>query len=306
MGLSYQAVESLLARARRTLRNSLAGTLGFAALWVRGRRPQGRAGRHTPSSGCSTTATLAVLGLALPYALDGGGGATAPRHVGGSRPGSPADRSLPPRPSTGLVTVPFGHFGPSPAGRPVLGDGCGPTALRRPVGWRRRLLAGHPDARGPTHVRLRGSPRCRSVMDLPRRAFRAGRSRGSRPFPASAAFPSPTLSLLPSRSRRPGPCRSCRPGHNRSGGPPSRPRGPSRLKIREDPPEEFARGSSHRRSPKNLPFPATNAGAPETEPAVDTPRLPGRAQGPLPRPTNFRVPRWMAVCKQDVGAVVDG
>src|SRR5918996_2563541 len=41
MGLSYRTVESLLARARRTLRNSLAATLGVALfLWGRG-RPRG-------------------------------------------------------------------------------------------------------------------------------------------------------------------------------------------------------------------------------------------------------------------------
>ncbi|MGP3952857.1 sigma-70 family RNA polymerase sigma factor [Streptomyces sp. 7N604] len=67
MGLSYRTVESLLARARRTLRNSLAATLG-AALWASGQ------GRHrAPGGGAqaatlvSTAATLAVLGFAAPH-----------------------------------------------------------------------------------------------------------------------------------------------------------------------------------------------------------------------------------------------
>lgn len=71
MGLSYRTVESLLARARRTLRNSLAGTLGLALfLWGRGRP---RTGGHAPAVAvASTAATLAVAGLVLPYGHDGG------------------------------------------------------------------------------------------------------------------------------------------------------------------------------------------------------------------------------------------
>jgi RNA polymerase sigma factor (sigma-70 family) len=65
MGLSYRTVESLLARARRTLRDSLAGTLGLALfLWRRGRP---RAGGHAPAVAATSTAvTLAVAGLVLP------------------------------------------------------------------------------------------------------------------------------------------------------------------------------------------------------------------------------------------------
>ncbi|WP_217240469.1 RNA polymerase sigma factor [Streptomyces sp. AC555_RSS877] len=77
MGLSYRTVESLLARARRTLRQSLAATLGFA-LFVIGRgRPRGD-GKVQAVAVTSTAATLAVAGLVLlPYAVEGGG--TAPR-----------------------------------------------------------------------------------------------------------------------------------------------------------------------------------------------------------------------------------
>ncbi|WP_369258339.1 RNA polymerase sigma factor [Streptomyces sp. R35] len=78
MGLSYRTVESLLARARRTLRNSLAGTLGLALfLWGRGKL---RAGGHAQAVAVtSTAATLVVAGFVLPYVHDGDGQDTAPR-----------------------------------------------------------------------------------------------------------------------------------------------------------------------------------------------------------------------------------
>lgn len=77
MGLSYRTVESLLARARRTLRNSLAGTLGLA-LFLCGRgRP--RASHAQALAVASTAATLAVAGFVLPYADDWDGQGAAPR-----------------------------------------------------------------------------------------------------------------------------------------------------------------------------------------------------------------------------------
>ncbi|MFJ7334578.1 sigma-70 family RNA polymerase sigma factor [Streptomyces sp. NPDC101110] len=80
MGLSYRTVESLLARARRTLRQSLAATLGFALFLIGWGRPRG-VGRAQAVGVASTAASLAVAGFVLPYALDGGGGGggTAPR-----------------------------------------------------------------------------------------------------------------------------------------------------------------------------------------------------------------------------------
>ncbi|WP_432146529.1 RNA polymerase sigma factor [Streptomyces sp. bgisy084] len=65
MGLSYRTVESLLARARRTMRNSLAATLaaGFWMCW-RG-RPRLGSGAQVATV-ASTAATLAALGFALP------------------------------------------------------------------------------------------------------------------------------------------------------------------------------------------------------------------------------------------------
>ncbi|MFI6567154.1 sigma-70 family RNA polymerase sigma factor [Streptomyces sp. NPDC050534] len=80
MGLSYRTVESLLARARRTLRASLAGTLGLVLFLIgRGRLRGG--GTAQAVAVTSAAATLVVAGLVLPYALDGGndGNGPAPR-----------------------------------------------------------------------------------------------------------------------------------------------------------------------------------------------------------------------------------
>jgi RNA polymerase sigma factor (sigma-70 family) len=72
MGLSPRAVESLLARARRTLRNSLAGTLALA-LWLigRGRDHAGQAGMPAQALvATSAAATLAVVSLIIPFAYE--------------------------------------------------------------------------------------------------------------------------------------------------------------------------------------------------------------------------------------------
>ncbi|MCT9138346.1 RNA polymerase sigma factor [Streptomyces violarus] len=93
MGLSYRTVESLLARARRTLRQSLAATLGFALFLIGWGRPRG-VDRAQAVAVASTAASLAaVAGFVLPYALDGsgGGGGTPPRPAVAS-PGAEAVR----------------------------------------------------------------------------------------------------------------------------------------------------------------------------------------------------------------------
>jgi RNA polymerase sigma factor (sigma-70 family) len=113
MGLSYRAVESLLARARRALRQSLAATFGFA-LWVCGRvarpRPEGGGG-GLQAAAVSTAATLTVLGLAVPYAGDAAGPqrtATTAKHS--PRPprsgGQPDHAGRPVRPRRGGGAVP--------------------------------------------------------------------------------------------------------------------------------------------------------------------------------------------------------
>ncbi|MEU6369879.1 sigma-70 family RNA polymerase sigma factor [Streptomyces sp. NPDC046931] len=77
MGLSYRTVESLLARARRTLRASLAGTLGFALFLLGRGRPRGGGKAHAVAV-TSTAATLVVAGFILPQTLDASGGPQAP------------------------------------------------------------------------------------------------------------------------------------------------------------------------------------------------------------------------------------
>ncbi|MGW1802856.1 sigma-70 family RNA polymerase sigma factor [Streptomyces sp. NPDC001984] len=72
MGLSYRTVESLLARARRTLRASLAGTLGLVLFLVGRGRLRGGGNAHAVAV-TSMAATLVVAGLVLPFALDSGG-----------------------------------------------------------------------------------------------------------------------------------------------------------------------------------------------------------------------------------------
>ncbi len=84
MGLSYRTVESLLARARRTMRHTLAATLGFALFLIGWGRPR-PAGKAHAVALASTAATLVVAGFVLPYTLDGGGdGGSAPRPSVGS------------------------------------------------------------------------------------------------------------------------------------------------------------------------------------------------------------------------------
>ncbi|MEU9570900.1 sigma-70 family RNA polymerase sigma factor [Streptomyces massasporeus] len=127
MGLSYRTVESLLARARRTLRASLAGTLGVVVYLIGRGRPRGGGKAHAVAV-ASTAATLAVAGFVLPYALDGSGGGGGPaskpsvsgppetlRPDGDGRvgtPGSPGSSSAP--------AGPGGRAAESPADGPLL------------------------------------------------------------------------------------------------------------------------------------------------------------------------------------------
>ncbi len=82
MGLSYEAAESLLGRARRALRGSLAGTLA-AAVWLgRALRPRagGPGGQAAAAvSTVSAAATLAVAGVTAPHICPERGPHAAPR-----------------------------------------------------------------------------------------------------------------------------------------------------------------------------------------------------------------------------------
>ncbi|MFE9646378.1 sigma-70 family RNA polymerase sigma factor [Streptomyces sp. NPDC006365] len=125
MGLSYRTVESLLARARRTLRNSLAATLGLALFLIGRGQPRG-GGRTQAVAAASTAATLAVAGFVLPYAYDGDGDGSAPRPtVSGPaetlRPdGSGRDGAPDPREATDVTAVPEPGASPSADDRSVL------------------------------------------------------------------------------------------------------------------------------------------------------------------------------------------
>ncbi|MEU6572346.1 sigma-70 family RNA polymerase sigma factor [Streptomyces sp. NPDC046805] len=124
MGLSYRTVESLLARARRTLRASLAGTLGILLFLIGRARPR-LTGRAQAVVAVSTAASLAVAGLVLPYALDGGGHGHAPPPVPAVSDSAHALRTD----GTGGVGSP----GPgSPV--PSASGSTGPTATQSPTG----------------------------------------------------------------------------------------------------------------------------------------------------------------------------
>ncbi|MFE3031657.1 sigma-70 family RNA polymerase sigma factor [Streptomyces canus] len=129
MGLSYRTVESLLARARRTLRASLAGTLGVALFLIgRGRLRVG--GKAQAVAATSAAATLAVAGFVLPYALDGGRPATPPRSAASPVPDATTGNAGPdgadrtPAPSTSELSAASPAPGATPStgthGRPLL------------------------------------------------------------------------------------------------------------------------------------------------------------------------------------------
>ncbi|MEU0127372.1 sigma-70 family RNA polymerase sigma factor [Streptomyces sp. NPDC006289] len=91
MGLSYRATESLLARARRSLRDALAGTLALAtAVWLCARRlPRADV---APSAGVTSAAvTLAVAAAVMPAGPFGQPDVRPP----GSRHGAVAPRPAP-------------------------------------------------------------------------------------------------------------------------------------------------------------------------------------------------------------------
>ncbi|MEV5386526.1 sigma-70 family RNA polymerase sigma factor [Streptomyces sp. NPDC052721] len=124
MGLSYRTVESLLARARRTLRASLAGTLGLVLFLVGRGRPRG-GGKVQAVAVTSTAATLAVAGFVLPYALDGGGPAAPARQPAVSSGAQvfrsdSTGRALPPKTHRPSVAEPSRAATRPPTGEPVL------------------------------------------------------------------------------------------------------------------------------------------------------------------------------------------
>ncbi|MET8212935.1 sigma-70 family RNA polymerase sigma factor [Streptomyces sp. NPDC005373] len=100
LGLSYRATESLLARARRSLRNVLAGSLTLAmTVWVCARRFP-RTGVAQSAVATSAAVTVAVVGLVLPAGPDGRSGGSSEDTVSRAAPAaeSPAPRVTPEHP----------------------------------------------------------------------------------------------------------------------------------------------------------------------------------------------------------------
>jgi RNA polymerase sigma factor (sigma-70 family) len=163
MGLSYRTVESLLARARRTLRNSLTATLGLALLVV-GRGPRTGGYGHAVAT-ASVAATLTVVGcVLLPYVPHPEGSGARPERPGASR--NPA----------GTAPVPGG----GPPGAPVGGD-------------RVSAATGSASAAGsPPAARGRGLPTGVSLPPLPSVSVSAGA-----PLSVSVEVSVPALPSVP-------------------------------------------------------------------------------------------------------------
>jgi RNA polymerase sigma factor (sigma-70 family) len=193
MGLSYRTVESLLARARRTLRTSLAATLGFVLyLLSRGRLKAG--GKAQAVAVASTAATLVVAGFVLPYALDGGGATTTTPHPSVT-PGAGALRTdstgtsrarQSPAPSATATALPAAE---SP------GDGTQVVPLSLPS---------LPQVSAPTVPKVLGVPSVPkvsglpTVTDLPDLATTPVGSAVPTPALPTASLPTSALSALPS------------------------------------------------------------------------------------------------------------
>ncbi|MGC0334994.1 sigma-70 family RNA polymerase sigma factor [Streptomyces sp. SLBN-8D4] len=193
MGLSYRTVESLLARARRTLRTSLAATLGFV-LFLLGRGRLKAGGKAQAVAVASTAATLVVAGFVLPYALDGGGATTTTPHPSVT-PGAGALRTdstgtsrarQSPAPSATATTLPAAE---SP------GDGTQVVPLSLPS---------LPQVSAPTVPKVLGVPSVPkvsglpTVTDLPDLATTPVGSAVPTPALPTASLPTSALSALPS------------------------------------------------------------------------------------------------------------
>ncbi|MFI9804844.1 sigma-70 family RNA polymerase sigma factor [Streptomyces sp. NPDC052301] len=189
MGLSYRTVESLLARARRTLRASLAGTLGLVLFLVgRGRLRGG--GKAQVVAVTSTAATLAVAGFVLPYTLDAGGNGNGPA----PRPAVSGDAQVRRGDATGPERTPRTRTSspPARAARSGTPSPSGGTSLPLPVPSLPDVSSSPlPGVSAPQVPQVPGAPR---VPDLPTRP--AASSVPSLP-PASAVPAAAFSSLVP-------------------------------------------------------------------------------------------------------------
>ncbi|MEU2929884.1 sigma-70 family RNA polymerase sigma factor [Streptomyces sp. NPDC007251] len=195
MGLSYRTVESLLARARRTLRASLAGTLALVLFLIgRGRLRGG--GKAQAVAVTSTAATLAVAGFLLPYALDAGGNGNGPA----PRPAVSGDAQVLRSEATGPGDVP-GARAPLPPAPGIPGrtpSRSGGTSLPLPVSVPSLPDASSlPDLSAPKVPQVPDVPTVpglpTAVPDLPTRSV-ASSAPSLPPIPAPPAVPSAPLS----------------------------------------------------------------------------------------------------------------
>jgi RNA polymerase sigma factor (sigma-70 family) len=149
MGLSYRATESLLARARRSLRNVLAGSLTLVVTgWICARRFP-RTGVAQPAVATSAAVTVAVVGLVLPAGSPGGPdgrppGSSSEGTVSRAAPAaeSPAPRETPGRPQAPAPSPDRHRIDPAgqETSRPVPGkpsrtyEPLGTVAVEIPIG----------------------------------------------------------------------------------------------------------------------------------------------------------------------------
>ncbi|MFF0287064.1 sigma-70 family RNA polymerase sigma factor [Streptomyces sp. NPDC005262] len=188
MGLSYRTVESLLARARRTLRNSLAGTFGFALfLWGRGKL---RSGGHVQAAVAvtSTACTLVVAGCVLPYVHYGNeqGAASGPSVSRGAETPTPTVRPD----GGGRAATPNALDLPAAPATPTPGDhGRLPSLLPRSVSVSVPSLPDAPLPPVPSVPDVRDLPDVPRVSDLPSVPALPG-------LPAASTLPS-TVPVLP-------------------------------------------------------------------------------------------------------------
>ncbi|MBO4254250.1 sigma-70 family RNA polymerase sigma factor [Streptomyces griseorubiginosus] len=195
MGLSYRTVESLLARARRTLRNSLAATLGFV-LFLLGRGRLKAGGKAQAVAVASTAATLAVAGFVLPYTLDGGGTTKAPHPS--VTPGAAAVRTdrtdrtgtgrAQPSPASSATSPP-----PPAAGSPSDGTQVVPLSVTPLPQVSAPTVPKVPGI--PSVPRVSGLPKVTQLPDLPTTPVESAVPSLAVP---SVSLPTSALSTLPS------------------------------------------------------------------------------------------------------------
>ncbi|MGW6139279.1 RNA polymerase sigma factor [Streptomyces sp. NPDC055140] len=189
MGLSYRTVESLLARARRTLRHALAGTLAAWSCVY----PVRRLGVAGQAAVASTAAAVAVLGLAVP----------APFRPAPPRPAPSAARqthpvqasSVPDRVVKAVPSATGSAADPGRGARPARGSSA-PTAGRTGLG---SGLLGLPGESAMPRVSVPSVLRPPSLPSLPSRPERPSATELGLPaVPTASEVPKTLPSALPS------------------------------------------------------------------------------------------------------------